>query len=242
MYKRLFATLALLLAALACNWSDFVPPAAPVIEPSPLPTFGIPTHTPQPTETPLPTLTSTPDVPIAWPKDLGVNCRFGPGKEWEAVSSLPAGTTAKIEGRTVDTAWWYIQDPLHNGDHCWVAYNVVETAGNLNIVPLAEPPMALVTKVTVDARVAFKACGDTNPVTFIGSITTNGPAEVTYYWEISGDKKEVAPDAPLEFKEAGSQTITSDLLSANCGDYSVKLVVTSPNEDFAEKAFKIQAP
>jgi len=242
MSRRLLSVLVLVLAALACSWSDIVAPAAPEIEPSPLATFAIPTRTPQPTETPLPTLTPTPDVPIAWPKDLGVNCRYGPGKEWEAVSSLPEGTTAKIKGRTVDTAWWYIQDPLHTGDFCWVAYDVVDTAGNLNTVPLAEPPTASVTKVTVDAVVAFTACGSSNDVTFKGTITTNGPATVTYRWEVSGDKREIMPEETIEFTEAGMQKPNSDVFSADCGNYSVSLRVTDPTETSAEKMFKIQAP
>ena len=242
MPKRLFAILALALAMLACNWSDIVPPAAPVIEPSPLPTFAISTLTPTPTETPLPTLTSTPDVPIAWPKDLGVNCRYGPGKEWEIVSSINTGTITEIEGRTVDTAWWYVQDPLHTGDYCWVSYDVVDTAGNLNIVPLAEPPMASVTAVTLDAVVTFTACGNANQVKFNGSIAANGPIEVTYHWEVGGDGQLITPDETLSFAEARTQKISTDVFSADCGDYSVKLLVTSPNEEAAEEIFKIQAP
>ena len=242
MHKRLFAILAFVLAVLACSWSDIVAPAAPEIEPTPLATFAIPTRTPQPTETPLPTLTPTPDVPIAWPKNLGVNCRYGPGKEWETVSSLLEGTTAEIEGRTVDTAWWYIQDPLHTGGFCWVAYNVVDTAGNLNTVPLAEPPTASVTEVTVEAVVIFTACNGHNDVTFKGTITTNGPATVTYHWEVSGDKREVMPEETIEFTEAGKQKLTKDVFSADCGNYSVSLRVTDPTEKSAEKMFKIQAP
>jgi hypothetical protein len=242
MSRRLFALLALALAALACNWSDLVPPAAPVIEPSPLPTFAIPSLTPTPTETPLPTLTPTPDVPIAWPKSLGVNCRYGPGKEWETVSSLLPGTIAEIKGRTVDTAWWLIQDPLHAGDFCWVAYDVVDTAGNLNVVPLAEEPSASVTNVSVDALVAFTACGGSNAVTFKGTITANGPATVTYHWEVSGDKQMVMPEATIEFSEASTQKPTTDAFSADCGNYSVALRVTDPTEISAEKKFNIQAP
>jgi hypothetical protein len=78
----ILSLLVLILTALACNWTDLVPPAAPEIEPSPLPTFAIPTLTPIPTETQLPTPTSTPGAPIALPKTLGVNCRYGPGQGW----------------------------------------------------------------------------------------------------------------------------------------------------------------
>jgi hypothetical protein len=242
MPRRLLALPVLLLAALACSWSDLVPPAAPVIEPSPLPTFAISTLTLIPTETPLPTPTSTPEAPIAWPKDLGVNCRYGPGKEWAAVSSLPAGTTAEIKGRTVDTAWWYVSDPLNLDSFCWVSYDVVNTAGNLNIIPLVEPPTASVTEATANALVDFMACGSSNPVTFNGTITANGPLTVTYHWEVSGDQPETTSDETLEFSEASTQKVKTDMFSADCGDYSVTLRITSPDETSAERAFKIQAP
>ncbi len=234
--------LALILVTLACNWSDVAPPAAPVIEPSPLPTFAISTLTPVPTETPLPTPTSTPDVPIAWPKDLGVNCRYGPGKEWDTASSLLAGTTTEIKGRTVDTSWWYVNDPLNQDSFCWVSYDVVDTAGNLNIIPIVEPPVASVTNVEADAVVAFTACGSSNLVTFNGSITANGPAMVTYHWEVSGDVQDTIADATVEFTQAGTQKVTTDAFSADCGDYTLTLRVTDPNEISAEKSFKIQAP
>ncbi|MGD8404688.1 MAG: hypothetical protein PVJ21_13575 [Anaerolineales bacterium] len=234
--------LTLILAALACNWSEVAPPAAPVIEPSPLPTFAISTLTSTPTETPLPTVTSTPDAPIAWPKDLGVNCRYGPGKEWEAVSSLPADTRTEIKGRTVDTTWWYVSDPLHLDDFCWVAYDVVDTAGNLNIVPLAEPPAASVTHVSVEALVTFSACGELNPVTFNGTIQTNGPTMVRYHWEVSGDAQETLPDASLNFAQAGTQQISTETFSADCGEYTVSLVVTAPEETSSAREFTVQAP
>jgi hypothetical protein len=241
-YTWTLSLLALILAALACNWSDIAPPAAPVIEPSPLPTFAIPTLTSVPTETPLPTPTSTPDVPIAWPKDLGVNCRYGPGQEWETVSSLLPGTTTEIKGRTINTSWWYVNDPQKQDSSCWVSYDVVDTAGNLNIVPIVQPPVASVMKVTTDAVVAFTACGGPNSVTFSGSITTNGPATVTYNWEVSGDVQDTTADESLQFAQAGSQKVTANVFSADCGEYTLILRITDPNETYADKSFKIRAP
>jgi len=241
-YTWTLPLLALILAALACNWSNVAPPAAPVIEPSSLPTFAISTLTPVPTETPLPTVTSTPDMPIAWPKDQGVNCRYGPGQAWDTVSSLLPGTTTEIKGRTVDTSWWYVNDPLKQDSFCWVSYDVVDTAGNLNIIPIVEPPTASVTKVTADAVVAFIACGSSNSATFNGSITTNGPATVTYHWEVSGDDQNTTADETLQFARTGSQTVTANAFSADCGEYTLTLHVTDPNETSVDKAFKIQAP
>jgi uncharacterized protein YraI len=236
--------LALILAALACNWSEIAPPPAPVIEPSPLPTFAISTLTPVPTETPLPTPTSTPDAPVAWPKNQGINCRYGPGQEWEVVNTIPTGTIAEIKGRVVDTSWWYVSDPMTiDESFCWVAYDVVDTAGNLNIVPIVEPPVASVTDVTVDtAVVTFTACGGSNQVMFNGSITANGPETITYRWEVSGAAQETTPDATLKFSLSGTQNVTAAIDLIECGEYSATLRVIEPNELFAQKAFDIQSP
>ena len=151
-------------------------------------------------------------------------------------------TITKIKGRTVNTAWWYVSDPLTPDVFCWVNYDVVDTAGNLNIIPIVEPPVASVTAVTADATVASAACGATNQVTFNGSLTANGPATVTYHWEINGDAQENITEEMLSFTQSGTQKVSTNAFSADCGDYTVKLIVTSPNETSIEKAFKIQAP
>jgi len=235
---------ALILAAFACTWADIVPPAAPEIEPSPLPTFAIPTLTPVPTETPLPTPTSTPDVPIAIPKALGVNCRFGPGQEWEVVNSIPEGTSIEIKGRTIDTSWWYVRDPLQISESfCWVAYEAVETAGNLNTVPIVEPPPATVMDATVDTvLVTFSACGGSNQVGLTGSITANGPVTVTYHWEVSGVTQETTPDSTLKFDRTGKETATATISLSECGEYTAILRVTEPKEVIAQKVFSLQSP
>ena len=242
--KWILPLLALTLATIACNWSDVAPPPAPVIEPSSLPTFAISTLTPVPTETPLPTPTSTPDAPIAWPKNQGVNCRYGPGQDWEVVSTILADTITEIKGRTIDTSWWYVRDPMKiDESFCWVAYDVVDTAGNLNIIPIVEPPVASVTDVTVDTVVvAFTACGSSNQVTFNGSITTNGPETVTYYWEVSGVSQETMPDATLKFTLSGTQHVTTALSLTECGEYIATLRITEPSAVSAQKTFNIQSP
>ena len=232
----------MVLAAAACNWSDIVPPAAPIIEPSPLPTFAISTLTAVPTETALPEPTSTPDAPIAWPKDLGVNCRFGPGAEWEVVSNVLPDIITEINGRTVNTKWWYVSDPMHEGEFCWVAYDVVDTAGNLNIVPIVNAPTASVTAMTADTLVTFSTCGSSNQVTFNGTITANGPTSLTYHWEVSGDVQTATPDETIQFSESGTKKLTDNSFSTDCGAYTARLVITSPNETSIEKVFTVQAP
>lgn len=242
MPKHLIAILALIFATLACNWSEIAPLPAPVIEPSPLPTFAISTLTPVPSDTPQPTPTTTPNIPIAWPKDLGANCRYGPGKEWQAVSSLPAETVTEIAGRTVDTSWWYVNDPLNVGGFCWVSFDVVDTAGNINVIPIAKQPSASVHELTVSALVIFSGCGGPNTVTFSGSASVNGPISITYHWEVSGDVQVTSPEESIQLSQSGTQKLTSNFFSADCGNYTLKLVVTSPNQISAIKPFVIQAP
>jgi hypothetical protein len=150
----------------------------------------------------------------------------------------------EIEGRTVNTAWWYVSDPMKTDDSfCWVAYDVVETAGNLNIVRIVEPPVASVTDVTVDAAmVTFTACGDSNQITLNGSITANGPATVSYHWEVSGAVQDVTGEETLQFDESAIRKVTTGMLSADCGEYTATLRVTEPNELLAQRTFTIQSP
>jgi len=242
MPKRFYALLALILAVIACNWSDVVPPAAPVIEPSPLPTFAIPTLTSTPTDIPSPTPTSTPEVPIAWAGTLGVNCRYGPGQEWEVVSTITEGTIVEIKGRTINTAWWLVENPVQADTLCWVSYDIVETAGNLNTVPIAEIPEAQVTDITADVSMNFTACGSTNEVALNGSIKTNGPLTLSYRWDVSGDAQEVFAEKNIEISEAGTHKLTAETFAADCGNYTAALLVTSPEDVSFKKDFSIQTP
>jgi hypothetical protein len=50
------------------------------------------------------------------------------------------------------------------------------------------------------------------------------------------------PEETIEFTEAGTQKVSADVFSVDCGNYAVKLRVTEPDEISAEKTFKIQAP
>lgn len=238
--------LVLLMTLSACNLPLNTPPP-PTALPSPsntppAPTFAVPSETPLPTDTPLPTATSTPTVPIVWPKDQPVNCRYGPGLKWEATSGLLEGVTSEIVGKNTELSWWYIKDPIHAGDFCWVAMSVTNTAGNLETIPIVAPPTAMVTNVIADAKVEFNACGGPNPVTFTGSISANGPTKVTYRWEVGGDVSVPGSDETIEFTESGTKELTAPAFSTDCGSYTVYLRVSKPNEKVGRKDFKIQAP
>src|SRR5262245_48973302 len=60
--------------------------------------------------TPSITLTATLSVPVAF-FTQGANCRSGPGKKYDAVTSLSKGSTVEIVGRNPDpsTTWLYVK-------------------------------------------------------------------------------------------------------------------------------------
>jgi hypothetical protein len=247
--KLLTITLILTFILQACNLPSNTPVTeTPTLEPTavpsatqPLPT-DTPTQTPLPTNTPPPTLTSTPTVPIAFPKDVAVNCRFGPGTVWAVTSGLTVGQTAQITGRSSDFNWWYVIDPLNGNRNCWVAASVVNTAGNLTPIPVVETPKASVTKVAVKidpSTISLPGCLGPIPASKItGTIETNGPATVKWYFETQQDG--VMTTQTTEFDAFGSKEVTADYTpTLTEGTYWVRLIITSPNSIQAETTYKI---
>jgi len=246
-YKFLIITLALTLILQACNLPSNTPVTetptlAPSLVPSatqPLPT-ETPTQTPLPTNTPPPTLTSTPTIPIAFPKDVAVNCRFGPGTVWVVLSGLSVGQTAQIIGRSADFNWWYIVDPLNGSKNCWVSASVVNTAGNLTPIPVVETPKASVTKVTVkiDPTTISGCILPILPSKITGTIETNGPATVKWYFETQ--QGGTMPNQMTEFDAFGSKEVTAEYTPPLTeGTYWVRLIITSPNSIQAETTYKL---
>src|SRR5258706_491960 len=144
--RTVLSIFVLMIATLACNLPGGAPQLEVVPTNTPQPLFTeTPTQASLPTQTPLPTLTPTPTVPIAWPSDKGVNCRYGPSTDWVSVGSLFVGKTAKIRGRNDVFSWWYVT--TRDSGHCGVAASVPppgETPANLLII---SPPQAQVTSV-----------------------------------------------------------------------------------------------
>jgi hypothetical protein len=131
------------------------------------------------------------------------------------------------------------------GKPCWVAASVTLTAGNLLNLPVVNSPYASVTGVTVKAdpkEINLPGCmGPVQPITLKGTIDTNGPTLVKYYFETEqGGKK---PTEQVNFNGADSRTVeTSFTPSASGGNYWVKLVVISPNDKVAETKYKVNCP
>lgn len=221
-----------------------VPPPAPTAVNSPIPPTAtpIPSATPPPTDTPPPTLTSTPTIPIAWPKDVGVNCRYGPSVDWLVVGALLVEQTAEITGKNAAGTWWYVKTPNAPGNPCWVSGSVTNTAGNLANLPIIPTPDATVTKVTLKKpdNIHVGGCvGPILPMELKGSIEVNGPVQVKWHFET--EQGGALPDKTLNFDSVGEKSVSDNSYTPPlvAGDYWVKLVVTSPNGKVAEKSYKI---
>jgi len=248
--KLLTVSLILTFILQACNLPSNAPRTeTPTLVPSLTPSATqsppteTPTLTPTSTNTPLPTLTFTPSVPIVFPKDVSVNCRFGPGTGWIVLSGLTVGQTAQIIGRSADFNWWYVVDPLNGSRNCWLASSVVNTAGNLAPIQVVETPKASVTnvKVKIDpATISVPGCIGPIPASKItGTIETNGPATVRWHFETQ--QGGAMTEQVTEFDGFGSKDVTAEytpLLTA--GTYWVRLIVTSPNSIQAETTYKIE--
>ncbi len=240
----------LVLAMLACNLPSNVPvtetptvPPSPSATATPLPPTDLPTQTPLPTNTPPPTFTSTPTIPIAFPKEVNVNCRFGPGTTWVSLSALIVGQTSQITGRSSDGGWWNIVDPQNSGRKCWVSASVVNTAGNLAPIPVVETPKASVTNVTIDVdpkTISVPGCiGPILASKIKGTIETNGPTNVKWHFEtqLGGSMGNQSTD----FDSFGTKEFTADYTPPlTAGTYWIRLIVTSPNDIQAEVKYKVE--
>jgi hypothetical protein len=232
--------LMLIILALACN----IPAATPTVTATTVTAGSVtPLATPSPlaSATSEPTAIPTPTIPIVAPKDLPVNCRVGPGLFWEAVSGLLLGKTAEIAGKNSSFEWWYIKDPINHGQFCWVAMSATIASGNLSGISEIPVPTAQVTTVSVKAEVSFVACGGPNPVDFSGTVKTNGPATIVYQWEVTGDSTNTTSPETLEVDEFGVHEVPNPgAYKVDCGDYTIRLHVTSPNDKSGKDDFSVQ--
>ena len=247
--RGLFIVFVLVLSA--CN----LPSNAPVTETPTLavtatPTLFLstaaPTLTLPPSNTPPPAATSTPSVPVAFPREVAVNCRLGPGTSWVVLSGLSVGTSAQITGKSGDGGWWQITDPLNSSRRCWVAGSVTNTAGNVSGIPVVEAPKAEVTDVAVEVdpeSLSIALCaGPITPLEITGTIETNGPTTVQWRFETQQDGAMTAQTT--EFDAFGEETVSVDYTptTITAGTYWVRLIVTSPNNVQAETRYTIACP
>jgi len=237
----------LALTASSCN----LPGDRATETPLPAPTAVIPitsasTPTPVPLETllaiepPTVTPTSTPGVTLASPQNQPVNCRFGPGVQYGIAGALNPGRQAEMIGRNEDSSWWYVRNPSDPSTLCWLSATVTDTVGNVQSLPVVEPPQIGVTSVVVSVDPPFIhiAC-DALPQTFnlSAQITTNGPSIVVWRWETSAGKSSSEKD--LLFEEGGTKTVQDFFQVEAVNNYWIHVRTLQPNVVIGEANFKI---
>ena len=248
--RSLLFTLILIVAMLACNLPSTLPtetPTVTAITPSvtqPSPTVAS-SQTALPSNTPPPTTTSTPSVPVAFPRDVAVNCRLGPGTGWIVLSGLSIGASSQITGKSGDGGWWQIIDPLNSARRCWVAASVTNTAGNVTSIPVAEAPKATVTDVTVNVdpkSISVAGCiGPILPLKLLGTIETDGPTSVQWHFETQ--QGGAMPTQTTQFDAFGEKSVSADYTpTLVAGTYWVRLIITNPNNVQAEVNYTIACP
>ena len=119
----------------------------------------------------------------------------------------------------------------------WSGATVV--SGNVEGLPVIAPPEARVIGVKVSVLPGGGACPGPMVVGFRGSISTNGPTNVTYRWEIRGDTTLNSATETHQFTKADTWTFESDTLHLSCGSYRVILHVLTPNDMKAEARFTL---
>jgi hypothetical protein len=182
-------------------------------------------------------------VPVAFPQEVAVNCRLGPGTGWIALSGLSVGTSSQIVGKSGDGTWWQIIDPLNSGRRCWVSGSVTNTAGNVASIPVAESPKATVTNVTVDVdpeSLSVPGCqGPIAPFEITGTIEMNGPGSVQ--WRFETQQNGAMASETENFEAFGEETVSADYTPTTlaAGTYWIRLIVSSPNEAQAEAKYTV---
>ena len=218
------------------------PPSTPTLDTA---TLSVSTPTLVPIETLLAidtatiVPTSTPSNLLVSPKDQPVNCRFGPGTQYGIAGALNPGRQAEMIGKNLDSSWWYVRNPSDPSTLCWLAASVTDTVGNVESLPVVEPPEIMVTSVnvSVDPQGMNVAC-DAFPQSVIMSafITTNGPAIVIWRWESSTGK--TSPEQNLLFEEGGTKMVQDYYQVDSANDYSIRVRTIVPNVVIGEANFK----
>jgi hypothetical protein len=208
-------------------------------EPTATPTSSI-TITPEPILTPTLTPTAPPQEVTLRVKDELINCRLGPGIEFEPVNELSQGQSARVAGRNDASTWWYIRDPGNPGGFCWVSAEVTEIEGSTNELPVAQVSLVTVTEVSLRAepdRIVVGCDQFPQTVFFEAEITTNGPVLMTWQWEASTGA--ISDIGTLIFQAAGTQVINEFYPINAPNEYWVKLHVLTPNQIVRQVNFPV---
>jgi hypothetical protein len=266
----LFSVITILIALPACSPATLPPPTImPTLDPTtitpthtPSPTATpVPTNTHPPTPSPQPAVSGVSVDPF--PATIYGFCQEpnvfslhgsittdGPASvvyHWEiwkdgSLYHATADTTLVFDSVSTQSI-----DPGADHGDCgsYVVKLIVTSPNNLTAEQNFTIEAASVTSVTVEPiATVYGYCYQPNAFGPRGSITTDGPTPVIYHWEIwkDGSLYHATADTTLVFDSASTQDIDPGADHGDCGDYVVKLIVTSPNDISAQQSFTITDP
>jgi len=244
-YRYWMMLFSILLAScnLVIQGSDTPSPSTPQPDSSPTasssPTI-IPIETLLARDTPTPVPTATPTILLASPKNQPVNCRYGPGISYAVVGGLQTSRQAEVIGKNIDETWWYVLNPSDPSTNCWLAADFVIVSGNVDSLPVVNPPEIGVTDIEVQVDPVLMNVGCTafpQTVNVKAQITTNGPSLVTWRWEVSNG--DIQADRTLLFESEGKREVTGFVTVWSANDYRVDLHVILPNDKTGSAIFKV---
>ena len=194
-----------------------------------------------PSITPSPTL----GVPMVIPKTEDTNCRFGPGTAYLAIGGLSVGNSVPILGRTADSGFWQIANPNNALEKCFISAGVTDATGDLASIPVVGAPNSIVTGVTIanPPNINVPGCiGPYDPLMIKGTITVNGPANVTYHF--ASQQGDAHGTHTVNFTSFGTKEVTDNSFKPPLvpGSYWVKLIVTVPTGLTAQAGYQISCP
>lgn len=190
-YRKILFPVLVAMLILACN----IPAPTPVVITA---TPGTLTTTP----TFLPAATFTPigsTVPFATPNDGPLNCRSGPGTNYQVLVVLGGAQSAEIVGKNPEGTWWYVKNPYLDGTFCWVINIYVNTTGDTSKAAVvgvpATPTNAASAVIAVDMTITpdtinVEDCsGPAQDMTVTAKIQVNGPMQLKVHFvdEVIGD-------------------------------------------------------
>lgn len=132
---------------------------------APIATLTI-TLTPSLTPTSIPIYTPTPVVPSI-KVSVPTNCREGPGIPYNISGALLVGETAQVLAVDPTRNFWYIPNPDHPGEYCWVWGQYATISGSTFALPVYTPPPSPTLTITFTPSPEFD-------LSFEGVVTCSG--------------------------------------------------------------------
>lgn len=86
------------------------------------------------------TPTSTPAQPTLQ-INTNVNCRSGPGGNFQVVTSYAAGTTLDLAGKNSEPAYWQVKIP-NSSETCWIDAQYATPSGDFESLPTVTPEVS----------------------------------------------------------------------------------------------------